>query len=78
MHNKDKQTKQLIEQKQHIADLGQQLWDLKVLMNELDCENQDQSIKLDEMHNTIVFLRAENQRLKDEITALKGCSSQQG
>jgi hypothetical protein len=60
------------QQKQQITFQNQQLWDLKVLINQVVCENQDLHAKHDEMHNMIVLLKEENQRLKDEIATLKG------
>lgn len=59
-------------QNQKIAVQNQQLVDLKVLIQQVACENQDLQINRDEMHNMIVLLKEENQRLKDEVAILKG------
>jgi hypothetical protein len=72
MQNSNDLAQLVAKQNQQIAAQNQQLWDLKVLINRLVCENQDLRVKHDEMHNTIVHLKEENQRLKDEIATLKG------
>ncbi len=72
MQKYDNPTQRLAEQNQQISALSQQVWDLKVLINQTVCENQDFRLKLDEMHNANVLLKEENQRLKDEIATLKG------
>jgi hypothetical protein len=54
-------------QHRQIANLNKEILDLKILINEVMCENQDFSIKFDEMHNSIIHLGEENRQLRDQL-----------
>lgn len=47
--------------------LNEQILDLKILINETICENQDLALKFDELHNVNIHLGKENQRLQDQL-----------
>jgi len=67
MQNNEDLAQLVANQNQQIATQNQQLWDLKVLINQVVCENQDLHIKHDEMHNMIVLLKDENLTFKNRL-----------
>jgi hypothetical protein len=78
MRNQGDIPKKPLMKSREVASLNEELWDLKVSMNEVVCENEDLIIQLDEMHNDKIHLQEENREIKDRLDVALNAIALQG